>query len=87
MALKKEVETNFGIKADYWRLDMIVYNKKDSTISGTFNLYKDKEAAHAAKEPFSCLSFIANIEKIDKDLREICYEKAKELILQDAEDC
>jgi len=87
MALKKEADTNFGIKADYWRLDMFYYNKEDSSVTATFNLYKDGDTAKEAKTPFDSLSFTCQISDMNQDLRVECYAKAKELILQGAEDC
>lgn len=87
MALKKEVDTNFGIKADYWRLDMFSYNKKDSSVTATFCLYKDSESAKEAKASLDTVSFQFTIEDLNKDVRIACYEKAKESLLIGAEDC
>ena len=67
MALIKEVKTNYGINADYWRIETITIDKKRKEANFIIFLYLNKEAT----ESFDYRAVVIT----DKENREELFEK------------
>ena len=75
MALKKEVQTSFGILADYWRVDNLRYSKKEGKLSCYLGLNATKDALQPlAGESFE---FTLSSEEAQGNLLALCYTKIK----------
>ena len=47
MALIKEINTNYGVKADYWRIESITIDKRMKEANFIMHLYLNKEATQS----------------------------------------
>lgn len=89
MALIKEVNTNYGIKANYWRIETITIDKRMKEANFIIHLYLNKEATESFdyraivitdkenKDELFEKYFSENI--IYDNIYKSCYECAKEL--------
>lgn len=91
MALKKDIQTQYGITAGYWRLDNLHYSKAENQVSFSLLLYPCKDTAKKEKVfPLENLgfSFISTEQAWADDIRIACYAYAKtHPIFEGAEDC
>lgn len=89
MALKKTVTTNFGIDANYWRVDRLLYLKQDKVIVAHLGLYTDKEISLLAKNSLDSVEVCFSTEGLNmsSDWRILAYDAAKGTVLEGAEDC
>lgn len=53
MALSKAIDTDFGIKANYWNIGAVQEDFKGKGTEVTFYGYASKEAREAEKQPLS----------------------------------
>jgi hypothetical protein len=84
MALKKEIQTQYGLKASYWRLDNLHYSKQENILNFSLLLYPCSETAKIENVfPLENRGFSFNPtnENWTGDIRVVCYNLAK----QDAE--
>ena len=89
MALIKEVDTNYGVKAGYWRIETITIDKRMKEANFIICLYLNKEATESFDYRAVILADKENKEELfekyfsDKiiftDIYNSCYECAKEI--------
>lgn len=91
MALKKEIKTQYGINASYWRLQNISYNKGDNVLNFILSLFPCKDTAKTegvVSLEYRSFYFLPENEDFQADIRKACYAHAKsnpEFV--DSEDC
>lgn len=90
MALAKEIETQFGITASYWRLDNIRYLKQENILSFSLMGYPSSEISQIENvTPLENrgFSFVPTNANWTGDIRVACYSIAKDSAeFEDAED-
>lgn len=67
MALIKEVDTNYGIKAEYWRIETITIDKRMKEASFIIHLYANRDAKNSLDYRVTTI--------VDKDNKEELFEK------------
>lgn len=89
MALIKEINTNYGVKADYWRIESITIDKRMKEANFIMHLYLNKEATQSFDYRAVVIADKENKDELfDKyfsenitytDIYNSCYECAKEI--------
>lgn len=77
MALKKQIETESGILAEYWRIHILRHDRKEAKTEVVLGCYKDVTARQADKAPVLSLSLhlIGDIES--GNVIQNCYDLIK----------
>jgi hypothetical protein len=81
MALKKDIQTQYGITAGYWRLDNLHYSKAENQINFSLLLYPSKEIAQIENVfPLENRGYSFSPSNSDwtGDIRVACYNLAKQ---------
>ena len=78
MALEKSKSTNFGVTANYWRIDSFYYSKEENNIAFLLGLHAASSNALKALESFH-FNFSPTSEELSGNLLALCYQKAKTL--------